>query len=309
MPKVLAPVVVLFLLLSCASVQEKDYVFRSKSGKATYLASYDRSLQLWNVPYQEEDIPTSLGTAHVILSGPKNGKPLVLLHGMDATSTMWFPNIRALSRNHRVYAIDFLSEVGKSKANEKSLSKDEIVSWYNQIFDHYKLKDFDVAGASKGGWLATLIATRDNANINRLILLSPAQTFRNIDQAGKASAALMLKAFPSRKKLNKTLEAFSFYPDKINPIYKEQFFLANKYSKSSSSFLQMNPFSDDELKKITIPTLVVIGDNDIVNSGESLAQAKKTLANCKTETVKNAGHFLSIDQSQAVNKMMVDFLD
>ncbi len=299
------------MLVSCSTTKEKkvnDYVFKRKSEKKAYLDSYNKSLQLWDVPFQEENIQTTHGKAHVIVTGPKDGDALVLLHGMDASSTMWFPNIKALSKNHRVYAIDFLMEVGKSQSTEKSLSKEEIVNWYNEIFNHYKLKNFAIIGASKGGWLATLLAYQKGNKIDKLVLLSPAQTFQNIDQAGKASSALFLKIFPSKKKLEKTLAAFSFYPEKINPIYKKQFFLANKFARSNSSFLQMQPYSEDDLKKITIPVLVLIGDHDIVNSEESLVLAKKYISNSKTEMIKNAGHFLTIDQSQTVNKLLVDFL-
>ncbi len=311
MYKLFLKIILLLLLVSCSATKEKenkDYVFKRKSDKKSYINSYNKSLQLWDVPYKEENIQTSFGMAHLIVSGPKEGKDLVLLHGMDASSTMWFPNIKAFAKNHRVYAIDFLNEVGKSQSTEKSLSKEEIVTWYTEIFNHYKLKDFAVIGASKGGWLATLLASQKGNKIDKLVLLSPAQTFQNIDQAGKASSALFLKLFPNKKKLKKTLDAFSFYPEKINPIYKNQFFLANKYGKSSSNFLQMQPFSDDDFKKITIPVLVLIGDHDVINSELSLTRAQKFLSNSKTETLKNAGHFLSIDQSQTVNKLIVDFL-
>lgn len=309
MQKLLLKAIVFILLLSCAATKQEEYIFKSVHHKKIYLKSYNKSLQLWDVPYQEEDILTSFGKAHVITAGPKDGVPLVLLHGMDATSTMWFPNIKELSKNHRIYAIDFLNEVGKSQSVEKSLSKEEIVKWYNEIFSHYKLKKINVIGASKGGWIATLLAIQDNHKINQLVLLSPAQTFKGIDKAGKASSALFLKIFPTRKKLNKTLETFSFYPNKINPVYKNQLYLGNKYAKSSSDFLQLQPFSNDDLKKITIPVLVLIGDHDVINSDESLTNAEKFLPNCKTETIKNAGHFLSIDQSQTVNKAILSFLE
>lgn len=308
MRKLLISTIALFLLVSCAATKEKDYVFKSKKQKKVYINSYNKSLQLWDVPYQEEDIQTSFGKAHIITAGPREATPMVLLHGMDATSTMWFPNIKALSKNHRVYAIDFLNEVGKSQSIEKSLSKEEILTWYNEIFNHYKLKKIDLIGASKGGWMATLLAIQDDNKINKLVLLSPAQTFKGIDKTGKASTALLLKIFPTKKKLNKTLEAFSFYPNNINPVYKNQFYLANKYTKSNSNFLQLQPFSNEDLKKITIPVLVLIGDHDIINANESLIDAKKFLPYCKTETIKNAGHFLSIDQSQIVNRDVLDFL-
>lgn len=311
MYKLVSKIIVFVLLISCSVSKEKkidEYVFKRKKEKTQYINSYNKSLQLWKVPYKEEYIATSFGKAHIIISGPKDAKPLLLLHGMDASSTMWFPNSAALSKNHRVYAIDFLMEAGKSEFKGNSLTSDEIVNWYTQIFNYYKFKNIDIIGASRGGWIATLLTIQKNSKINKLVLLSPAQTFDGVDQKGKASSALFLKFFPNKNKFKKTLDAFSYYPDKINSVYKKQFYLANKYSKSNASFLQMQPFSDDELKMITIPVLVLIGDYDVINSEKSLLRANEFLSNDKTETIKNAGHFLSMDQSNEVNEIIVDFL-
>ncbi|MWB95386.1 alpha/beta fold hydrolase [Flavobacterium sp. GA093] len=311
MPKTLFKFVFLFLIVSCSSVKKEkidDYVFKTKSEKKAYIKSYDKALKLWDIPYTEENIPTKFGTAHIIIAGPKNGKDLVLLHGMDASSTMWYPNIKALAKTHRIYAIDYIMEPGKSTLTTNPLSSEEIVVWYNQIFDHYKLKNFDIVAASRGGWIATLLATQKQNNIDKVVLLSPAQTFGYIDKPRKTSAALFLKLFPSERKFQKTLKTFSYYPQKISPVYKRQFYLANKYAKSNSSMLQMKPFSDDELKSITNPFLVLIGDHDVINSDDSLERAKEFLANCKTQKLKDAGHFLSIDQSKTTNEAIVNFL-
>ncbi|WP_026728846.1 alpha/beta fold hydrolase [Flavobacterium denitrificans] len=302
----------IILLTACASSKKtkfEDYVFKTESDKQNYTASYNKALKLWDVPYTEENVKTSFGTAHVIIAGPKNGKDLVLLHGMDASSTMWYPNIKTLAKNHRIYAIDFLMEPNKSTLTAKPLSKEEIVIWYNEIFNHYKLKKFDMIGASRGGWIATLLAVQKNNSIDKIVLLSPAQTFKFIDKPRKTSSALLLKLFPSEKKFSKTLKTFSTHPEKISPVYNRQFYLANKYAKSNSSMLKMTPFSDDELKSIQNPVLVLIGDKDVINSEESLERAKKNLPNAKTIMIKDAGHFLSIDQSKFVNDAMINFLE
>ncbi|WP_035649175.1 alpha/beta fold hydrolase [Flavobacterium sp. ASV13] len=302
----------ILILAGCGSSKETkfdDYVFKTKSDKQNYTATYDKALQLWDVPYTEENVKTTFGTAHVIISGQKNGKDLVLLHGMDASSTMWYPNIKTLAKNHRVYAIDFLMEPNKSTLTAKPLSSEEIVICYNEIFNHYKLKKFDIIGASRGGWIATLLAVQKKNSIDKIVLLSPAQTFKFIDKPRKTSSALLLKLFPSEKKFSKTLKTFSTHPEKISPVYNRQFYLANKYAKSNSSMLKMTPFSDDELKSIQNPVLVLIGDKDVINSDESLERAKKYLPNAKTIMINDAGHFLSIDQSKFVNDAMINFLE
>jgi len=310
MPKLFLKCVVCFLLIGCASKKEKfeDYVFQTKKEKNNYISYYNEVLKLWKIPFEEQNIKTSYGTAHIIMAGPKNGKKMVLLHGMDASSTMWYPNIKALTKNHQVYAIDFLMEPNKSTLTSKPLSKEEIIIWYNEIFNHYKLKNFDIVAASRGGWIATLLATQKNNSINKIVLLSPAQTFEFIDNIGKTSSALFLKIFPSMKKFGKTLETFSTHPEKISPEYKSQFYLANKYAKSNTSMLQMQPFSDEDLKSITNPVLVLIGDRDVINSEKSLERAQEFLLKSKTKIIKDAGHFLSIDQSKEVNETIISFL-
>lgn len=302
----------ILLLAGCASSKKEkfeDYVFKTKSDKQNYTAAYNKALKLWDIPYTEENIKTSFGTAHVVVAGPKNGKDLVLLHGMDASSTMWYPNIKVLAKKHRIYAIDFIMEPNKSTLTAKPLSKEEMVIWYNEIFNHYKLKNFDIIGASRGGWIATLLAVQKDNTIDKIVLLSPAQTFKFIDKMGKTTTALMLKLFPSEKKFGKTLKTFSTHPEKISPIYKRQFYLANKYAKSNSSMLKMTPFSDAELKSIQNPVLVLIGDKDVINSDESLERAKKYLPNSKTVMLTDAGHFLSIDQSKFTNDAIINFLE
>lgn len=312
MPRLISLLFILLFFSSCGAKKADridDYVFKTKSAKAAYIKSYNNSLKLWKINFKEEDLITSYGVAHVIISGPKDASPLVLLHGMDASSTMWYPNIEALSKNHRVYAIDFLMEPGKSVSCGETLNKTEVVAWYSEIFQHYKLKNFKVVGASRGGWVGTLLATQEDSKITKLVLLSPAQTFETIDSKRKAMPALMLKLFPNKNKLRRTLKAFAYYPKKIDTVYKKQFYLANKFAKTNTSMLQMTPFSKEELKNISIPVLVLIGDHDVINSDDTVERAKKLMPNSTAEEIKNAGHFLTIDQSKVINQKVVDFLN
>ncbi len=274
-----------------------------------YFNSYNKSLTLWKTTFHELNIQTSLGNAHVIVSGPKNGEPVVLLHGMNASSTMWYPNVKALSQNHRVYAIDYLLEPGKSHVNGEVKDMSEIVNWYNEIFDQLKLDEFSLIGASRGGWLAIYFALQQTSRIRNIVLLSPAQTFMWIPPGSEILSGLNYTIRPKRKHLRRLLETMSFDVDKIEQVFIDQYFLATQEAIKIKFILKMTPYTDDELKRLTMPVLVLIGDNDIINSEKSIEQAEKLLPYCETGILKNAGHFLSIDQPETVNARILEFLE
>lgn len=300
----------IFLLLGCSSYKiVPDYVFKSKKEKAIYIKSYDKTLKLWDVPFEETDVKTSYGIAHIIVCGPKTGEPLVLYHGTDASSTMWYPNVKELSKKYRVYAIDFPLEAGKSVSNRIKLTNKQTALFYNEVFKHFQMENINLLGVSRGGWMVTYLALQPYNSIKKIILLSPAQTFKGVANLGKVLTGINLKMFPSPKRTNRFFEAFSYNPDKINVYFKEQLYLAYKYGSSKPRLLNMLPFSKKELKSLKIPVLVLIGDHDIVNNEKIFVKAHKFIPNVETAVIKNSGHFMSIDQSEIINKKVVEFLN
>jgi pimeloyl-ACP methyl ester carboxylesterase len=302
---------IFFLATGCSSSKgKKDYVFSNADGKAKYLQSYNNTIQkLWGIPFEEIDVKTTFGIAHVIVSGPTSGEPVILFHGMDASSSMWFPNVGALSKDYRVYGIDFPLEAGKSVASQNRLSNNQIVQFYNEVFTHFKMKNINLMGASRGGWMAANLAIQQRNRVKKLVLLSPAQTFRGMKQPLKVLTAVKLKIKPNRKRLARFFDTFSLYPDKIDDAYKEQFYLANKYGDSKPRYIKMLKFSKKELNSLQIPVLVLVGDHDIVNDEKTLVRAQQLIPKAQTMLIRNAGHFLSIDQSAIVNARIVDFLN
>lgn len=298
------------LFLGCSSSKIIPYyVFKSKKEKAIYIKSYNNTLKLWDVPFEEKDVKTSYGMAHVIVCGPKTGEPLVLFHGTDASSTMWYPNIKEFSKKHRVYAIDFPLEAGKSVSNRIKLTNHQTSKFYNEVFKHFQMENINLLGVSRGGWVVTHLALQPNNKIKKIILLSPAQTFKGVANLGKVLTGINLKIFPSQKSTARFFKAFSYNPDTINSFFKEQLYLAYKYGNSKPRLLNMLPFSRKELKSLKIPILVLIGDHDIVNNKNIFVKAHKFIPNIETAVVEDAGHFMSIDQPEIVNKKVVEFLN
>ena len=80
--------------------------FKTPEGKTAFLAAYGGAMKLWPVPYEELDLPSRFGTTHVVVSGPKDAPPLVLLHGFGGCAQNWHPFTAELSERHRLIVVD-----------------------------------------------------------------------------------------------------------------------------------------------------------------------------------------------------------
>ena len=287
----------------------KNYEFVYNDSLSDYVNAYNKTLSLFELPITEKDIPTQFGNAHVLVCGNSKNPPLVLLHGMNASSTMWYPNMKDLAKKYRVYAIDFLLEPGKSTCTMKRLNKDEIAAWYDEIFSKLELKSFYLVGCSRGGWLATVIALNTPEKIKKLVLLSPAQTFTWIPPSSALLSNITYCISPDKEKLNNILAGLSVRSVKISKTYFEQYYLGTEKENISSCIFEMTPYSRKSMSALTMPVLVLIGDKDIINNQRCLDKVMKWVPNPDTGTIQNAGHFLSFDQPKIVNSRIHSFLD
>ena len=301
------------LCLGCTEKYAKyesvpDYITEASALDAAYYKAYDKTLKLWNVAIEELYIPTTNGIAHVIVSGPKNAAPVVLLHGMNASSTMWYPNMESLNENHRVFAIDFILEAGKSHVYNDIKSMDKVIDWYEEVLFVLDLDSFHLIGASKGGWLAVEFALNNKKKIKSLILLSPAQTFTWIRPSMDLARNIATLLSSQEKQITQSLETMSSNVANISDLYLKQYKLGLEKDTKNKFMLSMRPFSIATLKSLQMPILVLIGDDDIINERKTVRIANQ-LPKGKGEIIQNAGHFLSIDQAATVNKKMLAFLN
>ena len=151
--------------------------FKTPEGEAAYLAAYDAAMKLWPVPYEEMEVPSRFGMTHVIVSGPKDAPPLVLLHGYMATSTMWSPNIADFSKDYRVYAVDVMGQPSKSIPTEPIRNAADYAVWLAATLDALHLDRICLVGKSYGGWLALNFAVAAPERVQKLVLLSPGGGF------------------------------------------------------------------------------------------------------------------------------------
>jgi pimeloyl-ACP methyl ester carboxylesterase len=287
-------------------------LFKTPEGQARYFASYDAALQLWQVPHESQFITTPYGKTHVISCGPKEAHPLLLLHAGQASSTMWFPNIALLSEKYHVFALDTPGEPGKSVPSRRNNTRSDCSAWLEGVMDELGISKAHAMGLSRGGWLALNLALYAPARLEKIILLSPAAVFIALNSFFSAVVQAVMRV-PTRSVAKIALKSWVSKGFVVDPVFAEQFTLGLlnwnwKVNQSGYSGVMPSTFSDEELRQIRQPVLMLIGDQDRINPPKSLERARGTVPNLEGEVIMQAGHFLNMEQPESVNSRVLKFL-
>jgi pimeloyl-ACP methyl ester carboxylesterase len=289
--------------------------FKTEPAEARYMAAYDAVLAKWPVAYQEITVPTRLGATHVIASGPADSPPLVLLHAMMATATVWRPNVEALSVHFRVYAVDVVGQGGRTVASRKIESRRDYADWLNDLFDGLEIKRASVVGNSYGGFVAFNQAAMAPERIDRVVLISPAGGFVSIMPVFRSMIYQGLKGM-----LVRVFGADGPRPDLLaliasgagfNEEDEDWLALGRQLMDGSKRMNLIMPavFSDAELGAIQAPTLLLIAEHEILYEPQStLRIAMVRMPALEGEIVSGAHHLAAMSQPDAVNARIVDFL-
>jgi len=288
-------------------MNEPISVFKSSEGEAKNIAAYEAVLRHWPVPYEEQNLPTQFGTTHIIVSGPNEAKPLILLHGQDSCAISWIYNIAALSQAFRTYAVDTIGDMGKSKPTCLPNSRKDYAKWLLELFDGLKIAKADLMGLSYGGFLATIFALAYPQRVNRIVLLAPGIPNFGPPTLQWANYGMPIMLLPSRFTVKRFINGISTkgYTTE-DPVFEQM--IIGIMNMRHLSF--MRPvFTDEELKRITVPILLLIGDHEIMyEPKKALDRATSLIPHIQAELVPNASHMLNADQPELVNKKVLEFL-
>ena len=290
--------------------------FKTPEGEVAYLAAYETALRSWPIPYEEIELPTRFGLTHIIACGPQDAPPLVLLHGYMVTSAMWLPNIADFSKNYRVFAIDVMGQPGKSIYNpdEPIRVVADFIAWLNETLNTLNLEWISLVGMSYGGWLALNLAINSPERIHRLALLSPAACFQPL-VSQFALRGMLMGFFPTRLTTN-SLMGWMGYKDTPGDTFTHSildlFYLGIKHFRLPREMMQLMPntFSDDELRALRVPVLLLIGENEVIyNASKALERASQLIPNLQGELVPGCKHDMCSSQHQIVDTRVLDFLN
>lgn len=261
--------------------------FKSPEGQKIILSFYEKALEKWPVPYSEHTVATKFGETAYIECGNKNKKPLILIHGASSNATSWIADVAAYSQEYRVIVVDVIGEPGKSAQTRPPLETDDYAKWLEEIVTRLNLKRVSLVGLSQGGWMAIRYAVSFPQKVEKLGLMAAAGIVPTKGSFLLKAIGFTLLGKWGIDKLNR--QVFGSLPmDEMTAQYMEALLL-HYTPRMSKEYI----FSDEELRRLTMPVLYIGGANDVIRDNVKISsRLEALLPKVQTKVLPDTGHVL-----------------
>ena len=257
---------------------------------------------------------TTINNLSVFTSGNTNNKSIIFMHGFPFDHRMLDEQIEVLSEDYYCITYD-IRGLGESHAGDGQFTMESFVDDLETILNELKLKLPVLCGLSMGGYISLRAIERMEKRFNALILCDTKALAD--DNAGKIKRAEGIKS------INESgVEHFvkQFVPN----CFSDNFMMKNKpeyeevliRSKSNSpigvkgGLLAMAGRTDTTvyLPNISIPTLVICGEEDKLTSPDVMKSMADQINNSEFHVIDRAGHMAPFEAADIVNERMRSFL-
>ena len=282
-------------------------IYRSPGGETELAALYEEALARLGPECETRLIVTSLGETHVILAGPEDAPPLVVLPGGNFLNPMCLSWFLPLAETFRIHAPDIIGQPGRSAQTRPSAKGDGHARWLVDVLDGLGPGRVPLVGISYGAGLILRLAGLAPERIDKAVLVSPAGiALGPIWPMIKETAlpALLYRASPNQKRLLRA--ARPILTDLEEP-YVRQLGLVYRHVRLDRELPRAA--TGEELAGYESPTLLFAAENDLFFPAERvIPRAGEIIPNLETEILPGSRHVPSREAFARINDRTTAFL-
>lgn len=241
------------------------------------------------------------------------GMPVLFVHGFPHNRSLWTPQLQGLTAQSRCLAAD-LRGFGETTATPP-YSMDRYADDLAGLLDVLHVERAVIAGLSMGGYAAFAFWRRHPQRVRGLVLCNTkagadseeAKVKRRSlmavarDQGSSAVADAMLTGMLGKSTRSKR-------PEIVNEVHR---MISSSPTDGVVGALQAmmdRPDSTATLATITVPTLVVTGDEDTVIPTDEARAMHSAIRGSTIEVISGAGHLSNLERPAAFNHLVSEFL-
>lgn len=243
--------------------------------------------------------------------GNRNGKVLVMLHGVADSCVAFEPMLPFLSDEFRSLAVTLRGhgDAGKPETGYSTMDfKEDLVL----LFDEMGIEKAVLLGASSGGFPARSFAADYPERTEGLILLgSPASLGDKPGVIKIWNEVISLLTDPLDenfvRRFAQGLETGNIPPDFLEVMLKENLKVSARVWIETIRGIMNEPFPGS-LGKIKSETLILWGDQDVIAAREDQEVLEKVIPNAQLKILSGLGHLLYWESPERVAEEINAFM-
>ena len=237
-----------------------------------------------------------------------NGSPLLMIHGGlgggEGSASIKRHHSQRLSERHQVVLYDRRS-AGQSETPEDGYSLANYSADAHQLLAHLGISQVHILGSSAGGPIAMKFALEHPEMTQSLLLVNTMSYYQEPQrQVRKTELERVLSTIQNKE--NSTL---NLNTDQSITSSQQEISQNNALAKTIRSYLDIKDSLERRLEAISVPTLIMHGDQDNRIPLECGLQLHSSIVESEFVVVPNAGHGLLSNEPTVTGNLIVEFLD
>ena len=238
------------------------------------------------------------------------GQPLVLLHGAFSAIGSSFGNmIPGLAKRRQVIGFD-LQGHGRTADIDRPLTVEGMADDVAAALSELGIEQADILGYSNGGSVALHFATRHPQRVRKLVLMSISYSLSGIHPGLMEGMGEMKPEMMHGSPWHNEYMRIAPRPQDFNRLFE----------KKTEMDRQLKDFSEETIRGISAPTLLMIGDSDLIRpehaveffrllGGGVFGDMPPGLPNSQLAILPGTSHVGMVDRADWLVPMINEFLD
>ncbi|MBC9179423.1 alpha/beta fold hydrolase [Pseudoroseomonas ludipueritiae] len=244
---------------------------------------------------------------HYVVEGPETAPPLLLLHSIGTTQSIWDAQAKALAGRFRVIRPDMrghgMSSITPGDYSMRQLAQDALA-----LLDALGIRRAHVAGTSIGGRIAQQIAVEAPERMLSLCLLNTALEFPSparwqgiIDDVRREGTKVLADAVMPRWVVDTTLPS--------SRGLRRMLLRTDKTGYAGAACALRDATAADILGRIQAPCTVIAGERDPAAPAEAVTALQAAIPGAELVMLPGAGHITTYEFADAVTAQMQTHFD
>lgn len=250
-------------------------IYKRSDVKDKILRLYDEKLSSLNISFEDINVLTSYGNTHVIRAGNKEGKKVVIFHGINSGAPIALEAIKELGDNYDLYAIDTIGQATKSDETILDVKDNSFAIWANEVVEGLGILKGDFIGISYGAFILQKLISHQPHRVGKCIFVVPSGLVNGKILRSIVNLSLPLTRFLITKKeehLKSFLKNFVPEDDTFMLRLQKEILLGVKMDYRRPQLLQ-----ESDIAHFENPVYMIVADDDIFFPGDKAIKKAKII--------------------------------